>query len=73
MESSYLCEGAISLEECARALKQMQHSKSPGPDGLPAECLFIGKAFVKFINCTGCTISSSNLDNLKDNVLDNIL
>jgi len=30
-ECSDLREGAISLEECTRALKQMQHNKSPGP------------------------------------------
>ena len=54
-ESSDLCEGEITLEECTRALKQMQNNKSPGPDGLPAEFYIfafplIGKEFVKLLN-----------------------
>ena len=54
-ESSELCEGEITLEECTRALKQMQNNKSSGPDGQPAEFYIfafplIGKEFVKLLN-----------------------
>ena len=31
------CEGMISEEECAKAIKSMQNGKSPGTDGLPVE------------------------------------
>ena len=53
--SSDLCEGDITLEECYQALKLMANSKSPGPDGLPKEFYsfafpFIGKSYVKLIN-----------------------
>ena len=41
-ESSDLCQGEITLEECTRGLKKMQNNKSsPCPDGLPAEFLYI--------------------------------
>ena len=64
-----ITEGAISVEECTRALKQMQHNKSPGPDGLPAEFYtftfpFIGKAFVKFIN--GVWLDKEKADQLSN-------
>ena len=53
--SSDVCEGDITLEECYQALKLMANSKSPGPDGLPKEFYsiafpFIGKSYVKLIN-----------------------
>ena len=34
-ESSNLCEGEITLEECSEALKLMLNHKSPGHDCLP--------------------------------------
>lgn len=54
-ESSKQCEGHITLDECKRALKQMQNNKSPGPDGLPKEFYtfafpYIEESFVKLIN-----------------------
>ncbi|CAB3997114.1 Hypothetical predicted protein [Paramuricea clavata] len=34
---SALCEGAITEDECLKALRQMKNNKSPGVDGLPYE------------------------------------
>ena len=32
------CEGPLTEKECLDALKNMDRAKTPGSDGLPAEC-----------------------------------
>ena len=54
-ESADICEGPITIEGCATALKQMANFKTPGLDGLPKEFYefafkYIGKSFVSLIN-----------------------
>jgi hypothetical protein len=54
-ESSEHCEGEITVEECKRALKEMENNKSPGPDGLSKEFYtiafpYIGTSFVQLLN-----------------------
>ena len=49
------CEGLITQEECFKAIKQMQHGKPPGTDGLPVEFYRIlwndiSSLFVKSMN-----------------------
>ena len=36
-EEKKTCEGALSQKECLEAFKNMDSSKTPGTDGLPAE------------------------------------
>lgn len=50
-----LCEGEITFEEAAAAVKQMADDKSPGSDGLPAEFYkmyfqTVGPSFIQAIN-----------------------
>ena len=36
-EEAELCEGLITIKECADALNKFQHNKTPGSDGLTIE------------------------------------
>ena len=36
-ENATICEGAMSVDECERALKFMENNKTPGTDGLTSE------------------------------------
>lgn len=54
-EEAELCEGAITYDECYKAIRGMADGKSPGSDGFPAEFykkLFplFGFFFIKIIN-----------------------
>ena len=54
-EERLRCEGPLSFAECFHALKGMAKSKTPGPDGLPAEfylCFWdvLGKDLLSVLN-----------------------
>ena len=62
-EAKLLCESPIRVEECSKAISQMQNNKSPGHDGLPVEFYksyfhIFGQAFVDMINSS---IEAGNL------------
>ncbi len=46
------CEGLLNKAECVKALKDMECNKTPGSDGLPAECykVFWNVIFDLFLN-----------------------
>ena len=62
-EAKLLCESPITVEECSKAISQMQNNKSLGHDGLPVKFYksyfhTFGQAFVDMINSS---IEAGNL------------
>ena len=67
-DQSLLCEGEITLQEIATAVKGLNTGKSPGPDGLPAEFYvkfwdLLGPYLVQIFNV--CFHNSEMCDSMK--------
>lgn len=45
------CDGKLMEAECAKALIDMKNNKSPGSDGLTAECYKIVWRDLKTLSC----------------------
>ena len=61
------CEGILSEEECAHALKEMNNGKSPGSDGLTTEFfkIFWNSIKIYYINSINYSYANGNLTDMQ--------